>query len=119
LIVIAQDSETEAAIMDSLRSLAEGRTSVFVAHRLGTVRYCDKIVVLQGGEVVEMGTHDTLMKDEESVYRRMWLTLEGTSTEAEDRDGEIGANGTSFSGDAAVLPPGSEGKEEAESAVRL
>lgn len=67
----ALDTATEAGIMASLTELAAGRTSVFVAHRLSTVRGCDKIVVLNRGRVVEQGTHEQLMAFG-GMYREMW-----------------------------------------------
>lgn len=47
-----------AAFFVCLQELAQGRTSIFVAHRLSTVRTCNKIVVMEGGKVVEQGTHE-------------------------------------------------------------
>lgn len=67
----ALDTATEQGIMASLEELAKGRTSVFVAHRLSTVKGCDKIVVLAEGAVVEQGTHDELMSCG-GVYADMW-----------------------------------------------
>ncbi|MGE0707446.1 MAG: ABC transporter ATP-binding protein [Planctomycetota bacterium] len=54
------DPETEAAIQASLERLLAGRTAVIVAHRLSTIRRCDRIVVVEGGQVVEQGTHEEL-----------------------------------------------------------
>ncbi len=56
------DTETEAKISMALQKLMEGRTTVVIAHRLSTVRNADKIVVLSEGEIVEMGSHDELVK---------------------------------------------------------
>lgn len=57
----ALDSRTEQQILGSLRALAAGRTSIFIAHRLSTAATCDKIVVLEQGRVVEMGSHAELL----------------------------------------------------------
>ncbi len=55
------DSESEAMIQDGLRSLRQGRTTFVIAHRLSTIRSADQILVLEGGEIVERGTHDDLL----------------------------------------------------------
>ncbi|HKZ02515.1 MAG TPA: ATP-binding cassette domain-containing protein, partial [Pyrinomonadaceae bacterium] len=55
------DSESEALIQDGLRSLRRGRTTFVIAHRLSTIRSADQILVLEGGEIVERGTHEALI----------------------------------------------------------
>ncbi len=55
------DSESEALIQDGLRSLRRGRTTFVIAHRLSTIRSADQILVLEGGEIVERGTHEQLL----------------------------------------------------------
>ncbi len=55
------DSESEALIQDGLRSLRSGRTTFVIAHRLSTIRSADQILVLEGGEIVERGTHTELL----------------------------------------------------------
>ena len=55
------DSESEALIQDGLRSLRHGRTTFVIAHRLSTIRSADQILVLEGGEIVERGTHAQLI----------------------------------------------------------
>lgn len=57
--------------VSAVQELAQGRTSIFVAHRLSTVQKCDKIFVMQAGRVVEAGTHDELLRAGH-VYRDMW-----------------------------------------------
>ena len=56
------DTQTEAAVQAELERLSEGRTTITIAHRLSTVRDADQIVVLDGGVIVERGTHDELME---------------------------------------------------------
>ena len=55
------DSESEGKIQDGLRALRRGRTTFVIAHRLSTIRSADQILVLEGGEIVERGTHDQLL----------------------------------------------------------
>jgi ATP-binding cassette subfamily B protein len=57
----ALDNETERAVQSALDELAEGRTTIAIAHRLSTVRAADQIVVLDKGQIAERGTHDELM----------------------------------------------------------
>jgi len=55
------DSESEAKIQDGLRALRRGRTTFVIAHRLSTIRSADQILVLEGGKIVEHGTHEELL----------------------------------------------------------
>jgi len=55
------DSESESLIQDGLRALQEGRTTFVIAHRLSTIVRADQILVLDGGEIVERGTHEELL----------------------------------------------------------
>ena len=56
------DTQTEATVQAELERLAEGRTTITIAHRLSTVRDADQIVVLDRGQIVERGTHEELME---------------------------------------------------------
>ncbi len=58
----ALDAESEAQVQNALSRLMSGRTTLVIAHRLSTVRNADRIYVLEGGRVVEVGTHDTLAR---------------------------------------------------------
>jgi ABC-type multidrug transport system fused ATPase/permease subunit len=62
------DSESERLVQAALDELMKGRTSFIVAHRLATVRNADKILVIDKGNVVEEGTHETLIKLENGIY---------------------------------------------------
>jgi len=68
----ALDSETEKAIQGSLELAARGRTTLVIAHRLSTIMDADEILVMDGGRIVERGTHGQLLAMG-SAYSRMWL----------------------------------------------
>jgi ATP-binding cassette subfamily B protein len=55
-----------------MERLITGRTSIVIAHRLSTVRMLDRILVFDNGEIVEQGTHDTLVKRAGGVYKRLF-----------------------------------------------
>ncbi len=65
------DTETELLIQDALRVLTQGRTSIVIAHRLQTIQEADRVLVLQHGEVKEIGTHEELLA-RPGVYRTLY-----------------------------------------------
>jgi subfamily B ATP-binding cassette protein MsbA len=67
----ALDAESEQLVQQALSNLMKGRTTLVIAHRLGTVRNADCIVVLDGGEVKETGTHEELLRRPHGLYRRL------------------------------------------------
>jgi ATP-binding cassette subfamily B multidrug efflux pump len=72
----ALDSDAEAAIQDSLSSLMEGKTVIAIAHRLSTIAALDRLVVIDGGRIVEEGTHAELLR-REGLYARLWQRQSG------------------------------------------
>ncbi len=68
----ALDTESELMVQEALDRLMEGRTSFVIAHRLSTIAHCDRIVVIDSGRIVEVGTHDELLKKESGLYRRLY-----------------------------------------------
>ncbi|MBK8421298.1 ABC transporter ATP-binding protein [Candidatus Villigracilis saccharophilus] len=66
------DTETEAEIREALNGLMQNRTTFIIAHRIQSVMIADLILVLDKGEVVQMGTHEELLKDKDGMYRRIY-----------------------------------------------
>ncbi|KAJ4829813.1 ABC transporter B member 25 [Turnera subulata] len=73
----ALDSTTEAEILNALKSLANNRTSIFIAHRLTTAMQCDEIIVLENGKVVEQGPHEILLSNA-GRYSQLWAQQNNT-----------------------------------------
>jgi ABC-type multidrug transport system fused ATPase/permease subunit len=65
------DSENERLVQEALETLMEGRTSFVIAHRLSTIYNADKIIVIDQGEVKEMGTHEELLAKEHGIYAQL------------------------------------------------
>ena len=76
----ALDSESEKMVQDALAELMRGRTAIVVAHRLSTVASLDRIVVLEGGRIVEDGPHAELI-EAGGVYARLWSRQTGAYLE--------------------------------------
>ncbi|MEM6411844.1 MAG: ATP-binding cassette domain-containing protein, partial [Pseudomonadota bacterium] len=66
----ALDSESEALVQKALLAAAAGRTTLAIAHRLSTVRQADRIIVMDGGQIVETGTHNSLV-EKGGLYARL------------------------------------------------
>ncbi|MDZ4682708.1 MAG: ABC transporter ATP-binding protein [Saprospiraceae bacterium] len=66
------DPETESVIQFAIETLIEQRTSIIIAHRLSTIRHADHILVLEKGQVLEYGDHDTLLRNENGRYRELY-----------------------------------------------
>jgi ATP-binding cassette subfamily B protein len=66
------DPETESVIQFAIETLIEQRTSIIIAHRLSTIRHADHILVLEKGQVLEYGDHDTLLRHENGRYRELY-----------------------------------------------
>lgn len=71
------DSETEALIQNALGKLSENRTTIVIAHRLSTIVQADKIILLKDGDVLEQGSHASLIKDN-SYYSKMYENQSST-----------------------------------------
>jgi ATP-binding cassette subfamily B protein len=74
------DTQTEAAIQTSLFKVTQGKTAIIIAHRLSTIRNANRILVIQDGQVVEDGNHDTLIQNQ-GDYARLWRIQIGQASQ--------------------------------------
>ncbi len=81
------DNQTEQLIQRALFAIREGRTSIIIAHRLSTIRNCDNIFVLKEGAVVEQGGHDSLLKNKDNYYSKLWKIQTGKQEDEFDTIG--------------------------------
>ena len=68
----ALDTETEKQVQEAINQVSKGATSLIIAHRLSTVKDCDKIIVLKHGLIVETGSHEELLKNPDGYYNSLW-----------------------------------------------
>ena len=66
------DSYSEQLIQNATKKITKGRTSIVIAHRLATIQKADKIIVMDAGEIVEFGTHKSLLKNQDGIYRGLY-----------------------------------------------
>ena len=78
------DTETEKEIQKALDNLVQGRTTIAIAHRLSTLHKANRLVVLDQGEVVEIGSHDELMAKEGAYYRLYQAQARNVDTDLDD-----------------------------------
>jgi subfamily B ATP-binding cassette protein MsbA len=84
----ALDAKSEAFVQEALARLAQGRTTLVIAHRLSTVRNADQIIVMDRGRVVEQGTHAELLA-QGGAYARLYALQFGT----QEKEAEVGSEG--------------------------
>ena len=83
------DTETEREIQIALGNLIKGRTTIAIAHRLSTLQQADRIVVMERGEIVEVGPHSELLERGEAyarLYQAQWDMHAGRLTDVEEDD---------------------------------
>ena len=68
----ALDPVAEHRIYQQFNNFVEGKTAIYISHRLSSCRFCDTIAVFKQGELVEYGAHEDLLTNETGEYRRLW-----------------------------------------------
>ena len=68
----ALDPIAEAEIYSRLNDIVEDRTAVYISHRLSSCKFCDEIAVFEGGQIVQQGSHDALLAEENGTYSTLW-----------------------------------------------
>lgn len=88
---IHQDTITEQSVQEALNALGRNRTVIVIAHRLSTIMNADQIIVMDGGDILERGTHEELLQISDGMYASLWQKQFKTeSTSPQDAE-EIGS----------------------------
>ena len=85
----ALDSESEKLVQDALHNLMKDRTSFVIAHRLSTIKHADRIIVMDKGQIVESGTHDSLLKNSglyQKYYEMQFIDLKDKNENIEENN---------------------------------
>ncbi|KAK7339020.1 hypothetical protein VNO77_19659 [Canavalia gladiata] len=85
----ALDSESERLVQEALDDAAAGCTAIIIAHRLSTVRNADMIAVVGGGKIIEMGSHDELIQNDDGVYASAFRLQRQTDKSEAEESAEI------------------------------
>jgi len=80
------DSHSEMLIQDALRVLMQNKTTLVIAHRLSTIQNMDRIVVIDNGKIIEEGSHTDLLRNEQSLYKKLWTLQAGGFLTEEDEE---------------------------------
>lgn len=86
----ALDYESEKIIQDNMRDICKGRTVVVIAHRLSAVRHADRIIVMDRGQIVEVGSHVQLLENSEGIYSHLYRLQQGGDPTASVNDYPLG-----------------------------
>lgn len=85
------DSHSEMLIQDALAILMEGKTVIVIAHRLSTIQKMDRIIVVDNGKIIEEGSHNDLLQNPASLYKKLWtLQAGGFIMEDESEEEKVG-----------------------------
>ncbi len=82
------DSHSEVLIQEAFGELMKGKTTIVIAHRLSTIQKMDRIIVLDKGVIVEEGTHNSLLANPESRYKKLWDLQAGGFIPDDENEGE-------------------------------
>ena len=82
------DSNSEMLIQDALNNLMQGKTVIVIAQRLSTIQKMDKIIVVDGGKILEQGSHNELLQNENSLYKKLWELQAGGFLKSESDEQE-------------------------------
>lgn len=85
----ALDGLSERVVQDALDKASVGRTTIVIAHRLATIKEADTIIVMGGGEIIEQGTHNQLLEDEDGAYALLVANQKLSQKAAEDAGADV------------------------------